>query len=432
MTRLPVRGIALGYLVLVVVGALALRLTARAPLSMGEALFTATSALTVTGLTVVNTAEHFTPEGHLVLLLLIQVGGLGWITLALGAAAGLGRRPGLAEMRFLMEERGATLGGVMRLSLHVLRTVALLEAAGAAALSLGFWQAGYPAGQAVWWGIFHSVSAFNNAGFDITGVGLVPFRGHWGIVLTVSALIIAGGLGFGVLAELGGLRPRRRLSVHATTVLVMSAILLALGTLLLYGLDRQGLLAGLPESRRWLAAFFHSVSARTAGFNTVDMAGWTPGSLFAIMLLMFVGASPVSTGGGVRTTTAAVALAAIISFGSGWRQVRLGRHQVPEDVLRRALVLLVGAFLLLAAAILALLALEPGLPPLALAFEAVSAFATVGLSTGITAELGALSRAILMVLMLAGKLGVLSVLLLSFGRPESKIQYPPAENLIVG
>lgn len=429
----PAHTIATGYALLNGLGALGLWLAATKPISFLDALFTSTSALTVTGLAVQNTAETWTLPGHLLLLLLIQVGGLGWLTMALGTAVALGKRLGITELRLFTEERGGTMGSILRLSAVVFRTVAMVEGVGAVLLALFFWQAGLPPGQALWWGVFHSVSAFCNAGFDITGNSLVPFRDNWGIVLTVAGLILVGGLGFGVVGEVAGYRPRGgKLSTHARTVLATSALLVVAGTVLLYAVDRTGNLAALSEPQRWLTALFHSVSARTAGFNSVDMASWRDASLFLIIVLMFIGASPVSTGGGVKTTTVAVAFAAVRTFVRGMRDVRLGKNRVPDDLVRKSFVLLTGSAALLLASVFLLLAAEPDLPPMALIFEAVSAFATVGLSTGITPQLGVAGRLVILLLMVTGKLGVLAVLSISFQKTESRIQYPAADSLIVG
>ncbi|HYG59745.1 MAG TPA: potassium transporter TrkG [Symbiobacteriaceae bacterium] len=432
MKHVPARIVAAGYVILVLIGTLLLKLLAVHPISFFDAAFTATSALTVTGLTVVNTASHFSGAGQFVLLLLIQIGGLGWLTLALVAARGIGIELGVAEMYVASRENGGRLGSVFAVALGVLRTALVVQGIGACLLAAMLWMNGLRPATALWWGVFHSISAFNNAGFDVTGQGLVLFVGHWGVTLVVAALVFLGGLGFGVLSELRSGFRRRRLSIHTAVVLSVSAILLAVGTLLLYSLDRNGALAGLSEPNRWLAAFFHAVSARTAGFHTVDIAAFSNAGLFVIVLLMFIGASPVSTGGGIRTTTLAVAVSAVVSYGAGNRQVNLAKRQVPDDLIRRALVLIVGAGILLMACTLLLLALEPEITPMALLFEAVSAFATVGLSTGITAELSSAAQMILMLLMLVGKLGLLSVLSISFRRNDSKVQFPTADSMIVG
>lgn len=398
-----------------------------------DALFTAASAASVTGLAVVDTAKAFTPLGHSILLALIQAGGLGIMTLttffAFAFAGGTLRQ--YASLQALVGEQSL---GRIRATLAQIALVTLgFEAAGAAVLYRHLPESAVPEGGRLFSAVFHSVSAFCNAGFALHGLNLAApgMRDNVPVQATVMTLVVAGGLGFPVLAALGGLLARRRrLDLHAQLVLSTSALLLAGGAAVLLLLEPVGGALGRGPGERLLAALFHSVSARTAGFNTVDLAGLAPASLFAILLLMWIGGSPASTAGGVKTTTAAVALLTVLSIAGGRERVELFRRRIGEASIQRAFATVVVSVLLLSVSVLALLALEAK-PPLDLAFEAVSALSTVGLSTGITPSLGAPAKLLLSALMLAGRVGLLGcVLALSPRRPDARHEYAREDVLV--
>lgn len=416
-------------------GLLLLPRATRAPgLSFVDALFTAASAASVTGLAVVDTAAAFTPLGHGILLALIQAGGLGIMTLttffAFAFAGGTLRQ--YASLQSLVGEQSL---GRIRATLAQIALVTLgFEAAGAAILYRHLPESAVPEAGRLFSAVFHSVSAFCNAGFALHGLNLASpeLRGNVPVQATVMTLVVAGGLGFPVLAALGGLlaRRRRRLDLHAQLVVSASTVLLAGGTAALLFLEPRG--GGLGEGRgeRLLAALFHSVSARTAGFNTVDLAALAPASLFAILVLMWIGGSPASTAGGVKTTTAAVALLTVVSIAGGRDRVELFRRRLGEASIQRAFATVVISVFLLSASVLALLALEQK-PPFALAFEAVSALSTVGLSTGITPSLGVPAKLLLAGLMLAGRVGLLGcVLVLAPRRPDARHEYAREDVLV--
>ncbi|MBN2289603.1 MAG: ATPase, partial [Candidatus Glassbacteria bacterium] len=308
--------LALSYLWAVVLGSLLLWLpwsSETGGLSLVDALFTATSAVCVTGLTVVDTGSAFTVFGKSVILLLIQAGGLGIMTFSVLMALAIGRMPALRD-RWVIE---SMFGGNIKIQAwDLVKSIAVFtficEAAGAVLLCVGWLNAGYPLGEALWYGLFHSVSAFCNAGFAFFPDSFEGFRGDLVVNLTVCGLIILGGIGFLVLYELAGFfrSPiNRRVSLNTRLVLWTTLVLLAAGAVGIYLLEANNALQGMPLGQKLLASFFQSATARTAGFNTVNIAYLGNATILLLMLLMFVGASPGSCGGGIRTTSLALLIA---------------------------------------------------------------------------------------------------------------------------
>ena len=401
-----------------------------------NALFTSTSATCVTGLVVYDTYTQFTFWGQLVILLLIEIGGLGFMTVALLFSMALGRRIGLKERSLLAETVSAMqIGGVVRLLRHVLLGTLFFEGAGAALLSFRFIPE-FGLARGIWYGVFHAVSAFCNAGFDLMGVrapfsSLTGYAGDPLVILTIASLIIIGGLGFIVWDDLRACgRHWRRYALHTKVVLACTGALILGGTLLMLLLEHGASLAGLRDGKRLLAAFFQAVTPRTAGFNSVDLARLGHGGRLLITLLMFVGASPGSTAGGVKTTTLAVVLASLSSYLRGRRDVNLFHYQIEPQVVRRAycsmtlytLLILGGSFVLTAQGAAAERAV----------FETVSAIGTVGLSLGLTPLLPALSRLALILLMYAGRVGSLSVFMAVTEARQPDILQNPVGKITIG
>lgn len=396
------------------------------------ALFTATSATCVTGLVVVDTADHYSLFGQLVILLLIQLGGLGYMTVATLMAMAVGRRIGLRERLILQEAHNLyTLGGVVRFTRAIVLVTLSVEAIGALVLAVrwipefGFWRG-------VYYGIFHSVSAFNNAGFDLMGSfrSLTRYATDLSVNLTVAGLILLGGLGFTVLSDLA--QPRR-FTLHAKVVLTTTAVLIGLGTILIFLLEyaHQPTLGPLPVGQKLLAAFFQSVTPRTAGFNTIDISRLYDPTLMLLIALMFIGASPGGTGGGIKTTTFVVPMAVILSMVRGRPDPELFRRRIPPVVVYKAVTIALGAvaFVVMMAT---LLSLSEPVSFIAALFEVVSAFGTVGLSTGITPSLSTIGRLIIMVTVFTGRVGLLTVAFaLTRRQVPAKIRYPE-ERLYVG
>ncbi len=397
-----------------------------------DALFTATSAVCVTGLIVVDTAKYFTPWGQAWIALLVQLGGLGILTFTTLVIQLVGRRASL--------EVGEAAGGEastvrhldpMRLVRAVVASALVLEAIGAVVLWWG-WRGGMGAAGAVWPAVFHAISAFCNAGFSVFSDSLVGHRSSPVPVLAVSGLVIVGGIGFVVLADLRARTLRddvRRLSTHSQLALATTGGLLLAGTVLYLAFEWNQTLSGMSVPDRLANAWFMSVTPRTAGFNTVDYSQVTNPSLFLTIVLMVVGGSPGSAAGGLKTTTVALLGLMLWSRLRGRDNVSVFGRTIPEETIQRAAGLTIGGIAILAAGVFALALTEfpaRGLAErtafLSVIFEAHSAFGTVGLSTGATPDLTTGGRLVVTALMFLGRLGPLAVVSAmaagSSGRPR--------------
>lgn len=431
LPRSPARRILLSFALVILMGALLLMLPSAS--SSGHpgflrALFTATSATCVTGLVVVDTGSFWSPLGQLIIMLLIQVGGLGYMVLTTVLMATFRHsRLHLRQTSDLRESLPTPSHENPRSFARLIAsTVIICEGLGAFILSLRFLH-DMPAGKAVWNGVFTSVSAFCNAGFDVLGGGMTnlePYVGDITINLVVPGLIILGGLGFIVINEVThriGHPDRKRLSTHTRTVLVVTAALIVGGACVVFALENgnASTLGNLPAGTRALASWFQSVTPRTAGFDTVPQGNLRPATLMVTILLMFIGASPGGTGGGVKTTTFAVVAAFIWSSLTGSDQVHLGTRGIRRDSVKKAVVVFTLSLGIVIAATF-LLAVMDGhrFSTLSLLFDVTSAFGTVGLSTGITPTLSAGSKSVLIATMLAGRVGVLTAMLSLFNPGE--------------
>lgn len=416
------------------------------PVAFVDALFTSTSAVCVTGLTVVDTGTRFTLFGQLVILALIQLGGLGIMTYSSVFLLVTGRRLSFRGQLVVEETLGRKARSPLdRLILDVLVYTLAIEAVGAGLLTLAFsHRLGW--GEGLYNGVFHSVSAFCNAGFSLFSSNLTGYRGSWVVNLTVIALIIFGGLGFAVMGDvMEGAAARRAgrplsLQLHTKVVLATSAALIAAGASGVYLFEANNALAGLPWHEKVLACLFQSVTPRTAGFNTLDYGTLTASTLFFTILLMFIGASPGSTGGGVKTSTFAVMLAVFRSRLLARSRASLFRRSLPEQTVSRSVAIVTVSFVLVTLVTFLLLGTEVGEQPhregamsfLEVMFESVSAFGTVGLSTGVTARLSTFGKLVLTGLMFVGRVGPLT-LAMAVGRKAEKAHFQFAEeNVVVG
>jgi len=432
----PAQTIVLGFALTVLAGVVLLTLPVSTVDGKGApfltALFTAMSATCVTGLVVEDTATYYSLFGQLVILLLIQVGGLGYMTSATLFSILVGRRIGLRERIILMEAYNLhTLGGVVRLTRNVVLLALAFQGIGALLLALrwipefGWWRGMY-------YSLFHAVSAFNNAGFDLMGGfrSLTRYVLDPYVNLVMGALVIAGGLGFIVLISL----PRfPKVNLHAKVVLMTSAALLGVGTLLILFLEGGNplTLGRLPPWGKLLAAFFQSVTPRTAGFSTLDTAGLREPTLLALSVLMFIGASPGGTGGGIKTTTFTVLLAAIWTMIRGRQDVELYNRRIPIVVVYKALTIALVAIALVVFVTI-LLSVFEGIRVISALFEVVSAFGTVGLSTGITPSLTPIGKVLLIITMFLGRVGILTFALVFTGRQAPMRYRLPEERVLVG
>jgi trk system potassium uptake protein TrkH len=409
-----------------------------------DALFTATSAVCVTGLIVVDTATYFTPLGQAWIAILIQLGGLGILTFTTLLIVLLGKRAtlGIEEAAGGHASVFPHLGAVSLVKAIVVATF-VVEAAGAAVLWLT-WTDDLGARAALWPAVFHAVSAFSNAGFTILPDSLVGFRRSPLTVLTISALIVTGGIGFIVLADLRArylLHRTHRLGTHTRLVLATTGILLVGGMILFVFFEAGGELAPLGWLDRPLNAFFMSVTARTAGFNTIDYNAVSNATLFLTMSLMLVGGSPGSTAGGLKTTTLALLFLALWARLRGRNVVSAWGRTVREGTVQRAAGVAMGGIAVLALGILLLAVSELSggsaadrAEFLRLIFEAHSAFGTVGLSMGVTSDLTTAGRLIIIFLMFVGRVGPLAAAsAMAFAEFRTKVKYRyPYEDVVIG
>lgn len=434
--------VALMFAAIILLGALLLTLPAasRDGVSCGlrPALFTATSATCVTGLVLYDTWSQWSGFGQVVILCLIQIGGLGFMSVATLLIFLLRRKIGLQQRLMIAQSLSVNdIKGVVRLQKLVLTGSFSVEAVGAIILTLRFWPE-YGFTRALRWGIFHSVSAFCNAGFDIFGAiapgqSLIEFNADPVVLLTLSALIIIGGLGFLVWENIARKRSLRKFSVYTKLVLLITAALLAVGwagTCLLEW-NNPETLGGMTVGEKLLNGFFQSATLRTAGFAAIDQAKLTESGKAFSSVLMFIGGSSGSTAGGIKTATAGVLLISLWAGLRGRDQVVLRRRTIPQARVLNAMTLtLVVTCLFLAGSIA--LTLADGVPYLAAAFEVASAMGTVGLTMGITTGLSPLSQGIIIAMMFLGRVGVLSfsIAFLIRDRGENKIRYPSVDVMI--
>ena len=427
--------IILGFLLLIAAGTLllwAFNSRSSVPLNFLDALFTSTSAVCVTGLIVVDTGKDLTLASQWVVMLLIQLGGLGVMTAATTTMVLLGHRIKIRERILFTGGLGIdTPSGAVKLIFRILFITLIIEAA--AVIPLVFvLSRSMGASEALFHGIFHSVSAFCNAGFSTLPGGLEGFANQYILPGTVMILIVTGGLGFLVIGELWlHLTERTRLSPHAVLVLQVSSILILAGTVLFFLSDRTAGLSSLSLPLKVWNALFQSVTARTAGFNTIPLRAVSSLGIFLLSLLMIIGASPGSTGGGVKTTTAGVLFFSSLSEIQGRRAVYRNRTIADENI-RRALAI---SFLYLLTVLtgVILLSLFEELPFRTLLFEAISAMGTVGLSLGITPSLSPPGKIVIILLMFWGRVGILTFIfgMVSRDRTISKISYTET-NIPVG
>lgn len=421
------RLIAIGFALLILLGSVILMLPwcLRNDVSLRyiDALYTSASAVCVTGLTVVDTADTFTPLGQAVVGLLIQAGGLGVATVGAGIMLAMGRRVDLKGRTVLREAMNLSGdGGVVRLLKKVLTITAAFELTGAI-LSFPIFAQNYPVLKAVEVSLFHSIAAFNNSGFDILGGmrNLIPYQHSLLLNLVTCGLIFFGGIGFPVMSELAEKRFRwKKLSMHTRVALSVSSILLIAGALLIK----------LTEDISWLGAVFFSFSARTAGFSTYPLGGFTKSGLFVVMMLMFIGASPGSTGGGIKTTTFFAILQGIKSAATN-RSEKAFHYSLPPEAFRKAVIIALMGLGIIGVGTYLLCILEPNIPFLDILFEAVSAFGTVGLSTGITPSLGTASKLLSIMIMYIGRLGPMTIATLWYFNKGEGVRYPQG-NISIG
>lgn len=434
----PSQLIALTFAGLILAGALLLMLPFAgregAGLSFVDALFTATSASCVTGLVVVDTGTYFSTFGQLVIIALIQMGGLGLVLFATLFSVLLRKKIDLqSRLNIQASLNQDELDGVVRMSLRIAKYTAVIEGFFGTVLAFRFWpQFGV---RGIYYGYWHAVSAFCNAGFDLFGhyQSLTAFVGDPVVNLSIGLLIILGGMGFAVMRDVLQKRCFRRLKLHSKMVLTVTGLLIGIGMIgfaLLEGRN-PATLGSLSTGDAFWASFMQSVSPRTAGFNSVDLNSLRVPTMIFTIFLMFIGASPASTGGGIKTTTFALLLLNIWQVVRGKSECEIFGRRIGEETLFQAFAITSLSLLWVAFATLALTCLEDT-SFLAAAFEVVSAYATVGLSTGLSQHIGTASKIILILSMYAGRVGFMTfALALAANKPSGHIHYPK-ENIIIG
>ena len=372
-----------------------------------NAFFTSTSASCVTGLIVANTATQWTVFGKVVIIILIQIGGLGTMVFLSLIAMALNKRIGITERRIIKEQTSAdTSKGIIRLVIYIIKFSLTVELIGAILLATKFIP-DFGLERGILFSIFHSISAFCNAGFDIIGNSLTDYVSDFTVNMTISLLIIFGGLGFTVFIDIYRKRRFKNLSLHSKVVISFTAILLLVGTIAFFLIEHKSpAMEGLTPKGKILSSFFMSVTSRTAGFNTIDIGKMQEGSVIVTIMLMFIGASPASTGGGIKTTTFGVLLSSTISVLRGNKETEIFHKTIPYETLIKSLcIFTLGSFLVIFSSLWITLIEQGRFLYLDILYEIVSAFGTVGISRGITADLSSLSKIILIVLMYLGRVG---------------------------
>lgn len=434
--------IAIGFILMILIGAILLDtpMASRSGQSIGflSALFTATSASCVTGLVVADTATQWTLFGQIVVLILIQIGGLGFISIGVFFSIILRRKIGLRERGLMMESANALqLGGIVKFARRIVAGTAIVEGVGALLLMIRFIPE-FGVLKGIWYGIFHSVSAFCNGGFDLMGAkygkysSLVAYYDDPLVNIVIMSLIVIGGIGFVVWGDL--LKNRwhfKKYLLHTKIVLMMSTILIFGGALLFYWAERNGVLKGMSVSGQILSSLFASVTARTAGFNTVDTAAMSGASKLLTAVLMFIGGSPGSTAGGIKTTTLFVLLMGVKKNVTGAYGIQAFGKRLEDDTLATASII---ATLNMGITIIAIF-IVMGMQPFAMqdvVFEAFSASGTVGITAGITRDLNTVSRILMIMLMYLGRVGSLSFALAFMESKKKPKVMLPKESISIG
>ncbi|MBO5928712.1 MAG: H(+)-transporting ATPase [Clostridia bacterium] len=388
-----------------------------------DSLYTSTSAVCVTGLIAVDAGDTFTVFGQIILAFLIQIGGLGVTAIGAGVILAMGKKVNFKGRTLVQESMSLSSGkGITPFLRNVFATTVMFELAGAF-LSFFVFVKDYPPLRAAGISLFHSIAAFNSSGFDILGnfQSLIPYQDNVALNLLTCGLVFFGGIGFLVIRELWEKKCRfKKLSMHARVVLSVSIILLALGTVLIKA----------TEDISWLGAFFSSVSARTAGFSTFSLGKFSQTGLLTITILMFIGASPGSTGGGIKTSTVFALLQGVKTAATN-KTGKAFHYSLPKEAFHKASIITLLAACVIFLGTFLLSVFEPNIPLNELLFEATSAFGTVGLSTGITPSLTDNSKLLSIAIMFIGRLGPLTIATLWYFGREERVRYPEG-NLAIG
>ncbi|WLR42704.1 TrkH family potassium uptake protein [Bacillus carboniphilus] len=403
-----------------------------------DALFTAVSAISVTGLTVVPTSETFNVFGIFILMFVLQFGGIGIMTLGTFIWLMFGKKIGLKERQLIMTDQNrSTISGLVRLMKQILVIILTIEAVGAIILSVYFmkfydtWQ------EAFLQGLFASVSATTNAGFDITGSSLVPFAHDYFVQFINMVLLILGAIGFPVLIEVREFlkhKGKYRYKFSLYTLLTTSTffLLIVFGTIAIYLLEFKHYFANKSWHESFFYSLFQSVTTRNGGLATMDVSEFSTPTLLVICFLMFIGASPSSVGGGIRTTTFAIMALSIFNFAKGEQSIKIFRREIDKEDIHKSFVVITTAILICSFSVVLLTYIEPSLTLIEIAFEVSSAFGTTGLTLGITPELSSGGKLVITFLMFIGRIGIFSFLFMIRIKSEKAAYHYPKERVIIG
>ena len=412
----PPRILVLGFAGIIMIGTLLLMLPISTrsgdSLAFIDALFTATSAVSVTGLVVVDTGTYFSVLGQVIIAILIQIGGLGFMTMSTLVAIAFKRKISLKERLILQEAMNqTTMEGIVRLIRKVVIYSLILEGICGTLFALR-WSFDMPIGQAIYYGYWHAISLFNNAGFDMFGdfSSLTDYVNDPLVNFTAMFLIVTGGIGFVVLSDLVDYHKTKKLSLHSKVVLLITALLIVIGALVIFVFEFSNprTLGGLNWGGKLLGSFFQSVTPRTAGANSVDIAGLRQATQFFMIILMFIGASPGSTGGGIKTTTFMIMAGAVIAMMRGREDIVFFRYRLLQERIFKALTITLLALLFIITVTMILSTTEDS-GFLMILFETTSAFGTVGLSLGLTLKLTTFGKLMICFTMFAGRLGPITL-----------------------
>lgn len=435
------RYIAVGFFLTILSGAIMLSL----PFSSRDgqwtnfldSLFTATSATCVTGLVVFDTFRHWSIIGQLVILVLIQIGGMGFISIGVAFSMLLHKKIGLRQRDLMQESVNALeIGGIVRLFSVIIRGTFLIEGIGAVLLAIRFIP-DFGILRGIYFSVFHSISAFCNAGFDLMGINeeyssFTKYVADPLVNITIMLLIIIGGIGFTIWNEVRIKKLKfSRYSLHAKIVISTTLILVFGGGLFMYIFEKNNTIAGMDTPGAIFASLFGSVTARTAGFNTVDTAALTPESKLLTIVLMFIGGSPGSTAGGIKTTTMAVMIIYIVSYLRGCNGCNVFGRKISSEVIKKAGMVLIINLVLGLTAVIAILATS-NMKMDDVLFEVYSAISTVGMTTGITRDLNTVGRIIIIIMMYCGRIGSMTFVLSFVHRPDKANIELPEEKVIIG
>ncbi len=426
----PPQILAVGFLVTIVIGAclLMLPIATVEPISWMDALFTSTSATTVTGLSVVDIGTRFTMFGQMIMMLLISIGGLGFMTFALLVLLTLGKKIGFKERLIIGESFNLTsTGGIVRLVKMLLVFTFSMELLATLLLAVR-WVPEYGWKDGLFTSLFHAISAFNNAGFSLWSTNLMEYVGDPIVNSVITILIIVGGIGFTVVYDAIHAKRFQNLRLHSKIMIVGTLVINVVAMFVIFTLEysNSSTIGDLPLDEKLWASYFQAVSPRTAGFNTIDVASMNPSSLTATLGLMFIGAGNGSTASGIKVTTFVIILFAVVGYLRGRKETVIFKRTIQDQQVIRAMSIAVIGFMALFVSII-ILSITEKAPFMWIVYETFSAFGTVGLSMGLTAELSTVGKSVLMILMIIGRIGPLTILFAMTRTTKSNVHYPKGD-----